>query len=200
VVLAYIRTKDDYDESTHGLLSAENEAFTAEADYTPNERFSIFPFYTRENISSFQRGRQSGSSPSVNTADDWTADMKDKGDSFGAGATVALAKNLVDLNVSGSWQKMDGNNDLDSPPGGTPDLANDIPDFDDTKLLTLNAELVWKVQRGWRLAVGGWLEDYEIRDAASTGLSNYVPSSFFLAAIDSDYRAHVLYVRASYSW
>jgi MtrB/PioB family decaheme-associated outer membrane protein len=200
VALAYIRGKDDYDDSTHGLLTADNEAFTAEADYTPNERFSVFAFYTRENISSFQRGRQSGSTPSVNAADDWTADLQDKVDSFGGGANVSLAKDLVDLSVTGSWQEVDGNNDLESPPGGTPDLATDIPVFDDTRLLTLNAELVWRIQRGWRLAVGGWFEDYEIEDANTTGLAYYVPSSFFLAAIDGAYRAHVLYIRASYSW
>ena len=160
----------------------------------------MFAFFTRENISSFQRGRQSGSTPSVNAADDWTADMEDKVDSVGGGATVSLVKDLLDLSVTGSWQKVDGNNDLDSPPGGSPDVATDIPLFDDTKLLTLNAELVWKIQRGWRLALGGWFEDYEIQDANSSGLANYVPSSFFLAAIDSDYRAHVLYLRASYSW
>ena len=31
-------------------------------------------------------------------------------------------------------------------------------------------------------------------------LTNYVPGSFFLAANDHDYKAHVLYVRASYLW
>jgi MtrB/PioB family decaheme-associated outer membrane protein len=199
-VVAYIHAQDDYDESPHGLLNAKNEALTAEADYTPNDRFSLFAFYTREDISSFQRGRQSGSTPSTNPADDWTADIQDKVDSFGAGANVSLAKNVLDLSVTGSWQKVDGNNDLDSPPGGTPDVAVDIAQFDDTKLLTLNAELIWRVRGGWRLAFGGWYEDYEIQDAASTGLTNYVPGSFFLAAIDSDYKAHVLYVRASYSW
>jgi MtrB/PioB family decaheme-associated outer membrane protein len=200
LALTYTRANDDYDDSTHGLLNAKNEAFTAEADYTPNERFSVFAFYTRENIASFQRGRQSGSTPSVNSADDWTADMEDKVDSFGGGANVSLAKDLLDLSLTGSWQKVDGNNDLESPPGGTPDLATDIALFDDTELLTLQAELVWRIQRGWRLALGGWFEDYQIQDANSTGLTYYVPSSFFLAAIDSDYRAHVLYLRASYSW
>lgn len=32
------------------------------------------------------------------------------------------------------------------------------------------------------------------------GLANYVPGSFFLAPVDSDYRGYVLYARASYTW
>jgi MtrB/PioB family decaheme-associated outer membrane protein len=200
VALSYIEAKDEYQELTHGLLEANNRALTAEADYTPSARLSLFAFYTRESISSFQRGRQSGATLSVNPADDWTADVDDEVDSWGGGATLALVPDRLELALNGSYQKVDGNNDLDSPPGGTPDVAFDIPLFDDTRLLNLSAELGWKLRGGWRLSLGGWLEDYEIRDAASSALPYYVPGSFFLAAIDSDYRGHVLYARASYSW
>jgi MtrB/PioB family decaheme-associated outer membrane protein len=200
VALSYIRARDDYEESSHGLINAENEAFTAEVDFTPSDRFSVFAFYTREDISSFQRGRQSGATLSTREIDDWTADVRDKVDSLGGGVNLALVKDRLDLGLTGSWQKVDGNNDLESPPGGAPDVAFDIPLFDDSKLLTLSAELAYKFRGGWRLAVGGWLEDYEVRDANTTGVTNYMPASFFLAAIDSDYRAQVLYARASYSW
>jgi hypothetical protein len=196
----YVRAKDEYDEVTHGLIDADNEAFGADVDYTPNDRWSVFGFYMRENISTFQRGRQSGSSPSVNPLDDWTAAIDDKVDSFGAGGRVVLVKDRVDLGVNGNYQKVDGNNDLDSPPGGTPDVAFDVPLYDDTKLWTVNAELGWRLLSGLRLAVGGFLEEYEIRDAFSLGLPNYAPGSFFLAGNDGDYRAHVLYARATYTW
>jgi hypothetical protein len=52
----------------------------------------------------------------------------------------------------------------------------------------------------WSLAVGGWLEEYRVNDSATTGLSYYVPGSFFLAANDGNYKARVGYVRASYRW
>jgi MtrB/PioB family decaheme-associated outer membrane protein len=200
LALNYVRAKDEYDEVTHGLIDADNEAFGADVDYTPNDRWSVFGFYMRENISTFQRGRQSGSSPSVNPLDDWTAAIDDKVDSFGAGGRVVLVKDRVDLGVNGNYQKVDGNNDLDSPPGGTPDVAFDVPLYDDTKLWTVNAELGWRLLSGLRLAVGGFLEEYEIRDAFSLGLPNYAPGSFFLAGNDGDYRAHVLYARATYTW
>ncbi len=60
--------------------------------------------------------------------------------------------------------------------------------------------------KSFRLGLGGWYEQYQLRDLNSNDLSdgvvlkNYVPASFFLAANDSDYKAHVIYLRASYLW
>jgi MtrB/PioB family decaheme-associated outer membrane protein len=198
--LSYVRTRDEFKDLSHGLLEAKNEALTADVDYTPTERLSVFAFYIREDIRSLQRGRQSGATPSTNPLDDWTADVRDKVVTFGGGGTVALVPERLDLTVSGSYQRVDGNNDLESPPGGTPDVAFDIGLYDDTKIVSLNAELAYKLHGGWRLALGGWYEDYDFQDAASSGLLNYTPGSFFLAGNDGNYRAHVVYTRASYSW
>jgi MtrB/PioB family decaheme-associated outer membrane protein len=204
---SYLRGKDDYDELEHGLIDALNEAFSIEADYTPMERLSLYAFFTRENVDSFQVGRQSGATPSTNPLDDWTADLSDKVDFYGAGGTAVLLPDKVDLKVMATYQKVDGNADLFSPEGGAPANARravggvqDIPAWDDTRLLTVLAELGWNVGGRWRLAGGGWLEDYEVRDLNTAGLVHYVPASFFLAPVDSDYRGYVLYARAAYTW
>ncbi|HET8645137.1 MAG TPA: MtrB/PioB family outer membrane beta-barrel protein, partial [Vicinamibacteria bacterium] len=63
---SYLRGKDDYKELGHGLTDYLNEAFSVEADYTPTERLTLFAYYTREKIESFQVGRQSGATPSTN--------------------------------------------------------------------------------------------------------------------------------------
>jgi len=213
LTFSYIRGKDRYTESLFGLIRADNEAISAEADYTPREGVNVFAFYTRENIATFQRGRQSGATVSVNPLDDWTSDIEDRVDSFGAGATWGVVKEKLDLTLYGNYQKVDGNNDFESPVGGAPQLARrttggitDIPFFDDTKLYTLSAELAYHLTKGFRVGLGGWYEQYTLRDLGTNDitegvvLTNYVPGSFFLAANDSDYKAHVLYVRASYLW
>jgi MtrB/PioB family decaheme-associated outer membrane protein len=213
VTLSYIKGKDRYTESLFGLIRADNESISAEADYTPHERMNLFAFYTRENIATFQRGRQSAATVSLNPLDDWTSEIKDKINSLGGGATFGLVKEKVELLLNGSYQSVDGNNDFNSPVGGAPELARratggitDIPFFDDTKLYTLSAELAYHVTKGFRLGLGGWYEKYKLRDLSSNDISegvlltNYVPGSFFLAANDHDYKAHVLYVRASYLW
>jgi hypothetical protein len=118
-----------------------------------------------------------------------------------------LVPDRLDFKVMASYQKVDGLADLFAPPGGAPANARaalggvqDIQAWDDTKLVTVLAELGWNLGGRWRLAGGGWLEDYEVRDLNSGDLVNYVPGSFFLAPVDSDYRGYVLYARASYAW
>jgi MtrB/PioB family decaheme-associated outer membrane protein len=214
LTFSYLKGKDRYPDTTFGLIRSDNEAISAEVDYTPRERVNLFGFYTRENIATFQRGRQSGATVSVNPLDDWTSEIDDKVDSFGAGATLGLTKEKkIELTLGVNYQKVDGNNDFESPVGGAPEVGRrttggitDIPFFDDTKLYTLSAELAWHVTKALRVGLGGWYEQYQLRDLNSNDISggvvlkNYVPASFFLAAVDSDYKAHVVYVRASYLW
>jgi hypothetical protein len=213
LTLSYRKDKDRYTESLFGLIRADNEAISAEADYTPRERVNLFAFYTHENIATFQRGRQSGATVSLSALDDWTSEIKDKVDSLGGGATFGLVKEKVELTLNGNYQSVDGNNDFSSPVGGAPELARratggitDIPFFDDTKLYTVAAELTYHLTKAFRLGLGGWYERYKLRDLGSNDISegvlltNYVPGSFFLAANDHDYKAHVFYVRASYLW
>jgi hypothetical protein len=204
---SYTFGQDDYTESRYGLVESKNWAFNAEADYTPSERLSLFAFYGREDIRSFQRGRQSGGTVSFNPLDDWTSDMKDIVDTIGGGLTVALVKDKADLSLSGSYQKIDGNNDITAPVGGAPELAKrplggvlGIDGYDDTKLFSVTGEVGYNVSKSWKVAVGGIFEDYTIQDDLSTGLKYYMPASFFLAGNDGDYRAGAVYLRLSHLW
>ncbi len=198
VTLHFLQSLDDYDdESDFGLLNSESRAFTVEADYAPADRWSVYAFYSNESYDTFQRGRQSGGTLSTNPLDDWTAQIQDDVSSLGVGGAYALT-DRADLKIFSRYQKVDGNNDLDSPPGGTPDFAVDIASFDDTKLWTSSAELEYRLTDVWRLSVGGWIEEYETRDAQTTGIRNYMPGGFFLAPNDADYRGNVFFLSASY--
>ena len=198
VTLHLLQSTDDYDdESDFGLLESVSRSWTVEADYAPTDRWSVYAFYSNESYDTFQRGRQSGATPSTNPLDDWTAKIQDDVGSLGIGGTYALSER-ADLKFFSRYQRVDGNNDLDSPPGGAPDVAFDIVAFDDTKLWTSSAELEYRLTDVWHLSVGGWIEEYEARDAQTTGIGNYMPGGFFLAPNDADYNGNVLYVRASY--
>src|SRR4029450_5454794 len=205
--VSWWRSEDDYKDTTYGLLNAAYDTISLDGDYTPNDRLSLYALYSHEKITNAQRGRQSGSTPSANPLDDWTSDVDDKVDTFGAGATIALVKERWFLDVSGHYQKVDGNNDLFAPPGGAPDAARtgvggvaDLPLYDDTTMARLPGELRYAFAKSWSAAVGGFFEDYEIDDSNSDGLLNYVPGSFFLAANDADYQAKVGYIRFTYRW
>ena len=206
-LLSYLRAKDDYAESRFGLTKAEFDTVTGEVTLTPNDKATLFAFYTYETVKNAQRGRQSGATVSTNPLDDWTSDVKDKVNSFGAGADFTLEPDKWFLVLNGRWQKVDGDNDIGAAPGGAPFNARtavggviDIPVYDDTKLLTLSAELKYQFAKAWTASLGGFFEDYEIRDSNTAGLLNYVPGSFFLAYNDGDYQAKVGYVRITYRW
>ncbi len=197
---SYLYGEDDYKDTAYGLISAKTRSFGLEADYSPSERANLFAYYNYEKLSDFQRGRQSGATVSARTIDDWTSNVDDKINTLGAGATFNLVKDKLDLRLDGSYQRVDGNNALFSPPGGTPDFAVSITSFDDTKLTTLGGELGYKLTKVLVLGVGGFYERYEISDAQTSSLVNYVPGSLFLNPVDGNYKGHVLYVKASYAW
>jgi MtrB/PioB family decaheme-associated outer membrane protein len=207
VSLGYLRTKDDYTETTFGLVEAQYDTISAEVDYSPSAKVSLFGYFTHEKIADFQRGRQSGATVSTNPRDDWTSNVEDRVRSFGGGATFVLRPEKWFLDLSGRYQKVNGNNDLFAAPGGAPFAARtavggvqDIALYDDTRIGTLLAEVRYQFAKSWAATLGGWFEDYEIADSNTEGLLNYVPGSFFLAAQDGDYQAKVGYFRLSYRW
>ena len=202
VSFSYGRGTDDYTKSLFGLLNATNESFSVDADWTPAGRFNLYAYYGHDKGHTFQRGRQSGATLSLSTLDDWTATIDDKAETWGGGGELDIVKDRLKLKVNGSYQKVNGNNDLFADPAGIVRAktgATDIPFFDDTKLSSVAAELAYKIP-GWLLALGGWYESYSIADANTSGLANYVPGSFFLAPDDGAYKGHVVYARATYSW
>jgi MtrB/PioB family decaheme-associated outer membrane protein len=205
--VSYAYGLDDYVKTAYGLVDSKTQAFTAEIDFTPTERVNLFGFYTREDINSFQRGRQSGATPSTREIDDWTADIKDAVDSYGLGANFTLKPETLDLQLTGTYQDVNGNADISAPDGGLPAAARaalggiaDLPRFDDTKLLSLRGELGYSMKTGWRLAVGGLLEDFELGDPFAVGSTYYTPGALFLAGDDGDYRGHVFYTRITKRW
>ena len=198
VTLAWSKTRDDYTETALGLTEANYQVLSADVDYTPSARWSVYGFYSRERNVNHQRGRQSGATPSTNPLDDWNSNVTDTVDSVGGGVNVALVPDKWSWNSFGRYQKVDGFNDLSSPPGGTPDIAFPIERYDDTKILSVSSEIAYRASANWSLGLGGWYEDYVADDAATTGLVNYVPGAFFLNANDGNYRAITGWLKLTY--
>jgi hypothetical protein len=78
--------------------------------------------------------------------------------------------------------------------------VTDIAAYDDTEIVALNGELRYQFRKAWALTFGGWFEDYTSEDAQTTGIVNYAPGSFFLAANDGSYQAWWGYLKLSYRW
>lgn len=198
VTLGYSMTTDDYTESELGLTEASYRVLSADFDYTPSARWSVYGFYSRERNVNHQAGRQSGATPSANLLDNWFSNVEDNVDSVGGGVNIALVPDKWSWNTFGRYQKVDGFNDLFSPPGGNPDIAFPIQRYDDTRIMTVSSELGYHASSHWTVGLGGWYEDYEVDDAATTGVVYYSPASFFLSAIDGNYRSITGWLKLTY--
>jgi MtrB/PioB family decaheme-associated outer membrane protein len=209
---SYLYARDNYNPDVDnratlfGLTRASYDTFSADVDFTPTDRLSLYGFYSRENNKNSQRGRQSGATVSFNPLDDWLSEVSDKIQSFGGGATIGVLPEKLVLNLSGQYQKVDGLNDITVFTGGAPEVsrralggAGDIDAYDDTKLYSVTGEVKYNLPRSFSLAVGGIYQDYRIADA-NAAVTNYEPASLFLLGNDGSYRAKVGYVRLGYSW
>lgn len=204
---SYIYAKSNYKNSYFGLRDGKYDSFTMETDYAATERINVFAFYSFENQKDTQWGRQSGATFSTSSLDDWASFVDDKVNSVGGGLNVVIVPDKWDLNVNGSWQDVNGNNDFSAPTGGAPANARlttggitDITAFDDLTLVTVGGEIKYRYDKRWAFAAGGTWEKYDVADANTDDLLYYVPGSFFLNGNNGDYKGKWGYVRLIYSW
>lgn len=195
ILLSYSKGTHDYYASPYGTQAASSDVVTAELDYQPAERVGLFGYASSERLTNRDRGAQRGPTGAPNPASEWTSFVRDRVNSFGVGANLALQPEKAQLTVQAGYQKVDGNNDL-SAPGG----AVDIPDFDDTRLFSLSAELSYRPRPHWTLAIGASVEDLELVDSTRSGLAAYVPGGFFLVGNFAGYDAKIFYLKLSYGW
>jgi len=207
IALGYYNTKYDYDQTTYGLNQTQYDTFSADVDYAPSDKWSVYAFYAYEKNRDDLRGRQSAATVSINAADDWTSNVKDRINSFGAGAHLTLVPEKWFLDVSGQYQKVDGNNDLGVFPGGGPFTSRvalggvrSLPIYDDTKITTLNTTVRYRFAKSWDAGVAGYYEEYKIADSNTQNVPYYAPGSFFLSANDANYQAKWAYVFLTYRW
>jgi MtrB/PioB family decaheme-associated outer membrane protein len=214
---SYFLNKDDYDDSPVpcivdsefcpggeqlplGLLEAEYTTFSLDADISPSDTTNFYAFYSREDISNFQRGRQSGAQLNFNPASNWSSTVDDKVDTVGAGANFTLVPQKWFLDFFYRYQKVDGNNAFTAGTALRPDGPEDIPEYDDTKINFFSTQVRYKFAGSWTLGVGGFYEDYEIVDTQTGQVLFYMPGSFFINANNGDYGAWAGWINLSYAF
>jgi MtrB/PioB family decaheme-associated outer membrane protein len=212
---SYFWNKDDYDDSLVsceldspfcpggqqrplGLQEAEYKTFSLDFDVSPSDLYTFYAFYSREEIMDFQTGRQSGGTLRFDPAWNWSSRVDDKVDSVGAGANFTLVPEKWFLDFFYRYQKVDGNNAFEG--GSAHGETEDIPDFDDTKINFVSAQLRYKFAESWTIGFGGFYEDYTIIDSQTGQVLNYMPGSFFINANNGDYQAWVGWLNLSYAF
>lgn len=188
-----------------GLLGMKYDTFTAEVDFTPNERAEVSVFYTYEKDASTN---QWSTTTGVNINNLLRYDGTDKTNSFGANAVFHVVPEKWTLSLMASHQKVDGLMDITSNTTGSfytgrttlsPAGAQDITDWDDTKLTTIVAQLDRMVAKSWKLSLGYAYEKYDFSDAYTSGTAMMPQSILIFMKTDSGpYEASVGFAKLTY--
>ncbi len=230
---SYFRRNEDYpnrpnrapgvDGTSNGLLHAKYDTYTLEGDWTPSAKTDLGVFYTYEKNLSTTRYGGTGSaaaapySPLISML---TFDGSDKTDTFGIFANFVMVPDKCSMVFNAQRQKLDGLMDVTGDPRGSFALARvayggiqDITDYNDTDLQTINLQLDYLVHRSWALGVGYTYEKYVFADAYSIfgnktdagqfddGNENFPASGgFYLKANDGDYKVNIVYAKLTYKF
>jgi hypothetical protein len=220
---AYYLNRDDYDDSpvpcagatpedlafcpggeqtALGLMKAEYETFNLDVDVSPSDRTTFYGFYSREDLFNYQTGRQSGSTINFNPTSNWSSTVDDKVDTIGAGANFTLVPEKWFLDLFYRYQKVDGDNAIEAGTALRPPTnpAQSIAEYDDTKINFVSGQVRYKLAQDWTFGLGAFWEDYEIQDTQTDEVLFYMPGSFFINAINTDYQAWVGWLNLSYSF
>lgn len=183
---------DDYLDTEFGVQEVKGFSAGADYSYEMSESSNFNIWYEHDERQSFQLGRQSGATPSEDPLANWSADITDAYDTFGAGYARGF-KTKWTWDISASYSLADGKADLFSPPGGTPDVAVGFSNSDDTDLFSARTSLKYKITS--RLQLGGyyWFERYMIDDYAEKTMTPDLTSSgaILLGATQPDYIYHL---------
>jgi MtrB/PioB family decaheme-associated outer membrane protein len=191
VFLGVTGNDQNYEKSLFGLQKDDNTSYNAELSYAPGDNLNLFVFGDRMDRKLRQKGRQSAATPSTSPLDDWTANLDETTDTWGAGITSKLSRRWT-LDVSANWSRSDGTADLFSPPGGTPDIARGFDNYDDVKLFSLLGRVDYQINPSMRTGLFGRWEDYTIDSFVLQGLQNYLPGALLLNPNYGDYRGSLV--------
>ncbi|MFL6199779.1 MAG: MtrB/PioB family outer membrane beta-barrel protein [Thermoanaerobaculia bacterium] len=181
---------ENYDESELGLLDDEILQYNAEIGYAPGENLNLYLFGHIADRDSFQAGRQSGATVSLNPLDNWTAAMNEVTETYGLGFTTKRAPWTADL--SARYTKSDGDIDFTAFPGGQvlgnpPRPVVDIFNYEDVELLAFLARFDYRITPNATAGFGYRWEDYTIDSFLIQGLRNYLPGTLLLNPDYGDY-------------
>lgn len=193
LTLGYNAREDDYDESEFGLTSDKIDSFNAEWSYSCDKAGNFYLFWNRTERENFLAARQSGATPSTNPADNWDADFDENNDTYGLGWVREFGKWNVDLH--GTYNKSDGDVDMSSPPGGTPNLAVGFGDYEDIEILSARIKLDYEITEDLAIGLDYLYEDYTLSSFLTRGLTHYLPAAILLNPNFGDYTANVVGLR-----
>ena len=190
-------SKDDFEDSSYGLLGAKGYSGSLDLDYAIHERVNIHAFYSREK---FEYLQMDNGLVGVTTAD-WLSGGTDVIDTLGGGVNGSLISNKLDFDLSYSYSNVEGNINFYTPAEQTADF----PVVDNAELQILNANLKYQVWKGLSVTLGCLWEKFDFDDFQNQGYLN-VPTdvadlyqgALLMGNLTESYQGSVVYLKLSY--
>lgn len=187
------RAREDYVESSFGLLGELLTQYNAELNYMPSERLNTHVYFHRSDREVGQRGRQSGGTLSTNPLDDWFINFDERQNLWGVGLDARLSDRWT-TTWYGQWTESEGYADFFSPPGGTPNKALDLPNYEDIRLRSIGTRLQCAISEAVTGQIGYAREHYTIDSFILSGLQHYLPGSLLINGNGGNYDASIVSV------
>jgi MtrB/PioB family decaheme-associated outer membrane protein len=194
---SFIYGEDDFKDSPFGLLEDTHYAASFDFDYRITERANLRAFYTYEKYQALQRNNGLVGS---NTSE-WFSESKDVLNTFGGGIKFALIRNRLDLDLSYSYSKVDGNINFFTPAEASAPFTT----VDNSRFQIFNAKLNYDIGSGFLITLGYLWEKFDYDDFEIQGFTN-VPTdlgglyqgALLMGTLTDAYKANVAYVKISY--
>lgn len=192
--LYYTYANDTYSNAVFGLEGSRNNSYTLDFTFTPTPPFTLFGYYTWENMNADQAGRAfRGSAKAAESADpnrDWRANHDDSVDTFGLGGNYRLLDDKLNLRADCSYS--DASSDISFTAGNS--LKNEpLPALTSTlSILALTGD--YKLTPNWSVGLGYRYELYRSDNWGTDGVdpaSKTLGDVITMTASIPDYDAHV---------
>ena len=204
----FSQTQDDYPDTLLGLDNSDQRSFTLDLSYSPERDYSVFGYYTWEQMNFDLAGRYFRASgppgtKSTQAADpdrNWQMENQDDIHTLGIGGTWDLMRGELRLKAKYDYSESANNISIATGPALNP--PTDMPtDYSSRHRLELQAD--YELDEGVNLDLGLIIEKYEADDWSKDGFesgSDDVDEVLTLVGESSDYTAHMIYAKFRYQW
>jgi MtrB/PioB family decaheme-associated outer membrane protein len=157
--------KDNYHNMVLGLTQASGLTVTPSVTYTFSERFSATAYFTYEDLSSEQTGREWIPLPPISTI--WMASDKNLTQTLGLSANWKTASKKLDLGADVVYSEFTGKIEYAN--------AADLPDLS-SKLAAIGLRGRYMLKDNLSLRAALWYEKYQESDWAKNSSINFLPT------------------------
>jgi MtrB/PioB family decaheme-associated outer membrane protein len=206
--------RDEYPDSTHGLVSYDTDQYSAGFTVTPDDRYNLTASYGWEKYRSLQRSRNATTAADqANPIRDWTTDYTGKVNFLEAAFDINGAIERTVIRLSADWNRSNDTYLYGLVTGSPLAVPEQLPAVKN-ELLRSEVDVTYEISRNLRFGVAYWFDDYKVEDFAlgpttltgialppvQEGQPIVATNALLLGYLYRPYTAHAGFIRLTYLW